>query len=127
MKNWKKWAAGICALSLCFTAVSLPAAAEGEEDIALISDTSEETPAADGTADENAGDGEAAAEEEATRSETQEEIEITAEQVTQYLQKKNSCDGITFYYRPEDYEDTISDEDVVDLLAQLLLHLLQLS
>ncbi len=119
MKNWKKWAAGICALSLCFTAVSLPAAAEGEEDIALISDTSEETPVADGTADETAGDGEAAAEEEATRSETQEEIEITAEQVTQYLQKKNSCDGITFYYRPEDYEDTISDEDVVDLLDDI--------
>ena len=90
--------------------VSLPAAAEGEEDIALIADTSEETPVADGTPDETAGDGEADAEEEATRTETQEEIEITAEQVTQYMQKKNSCDGITFYYRPEDYEDTISDE-----------------
>ena len=99
--------------------VSLPAAAEGEEDIALIADTSEETPVADGTPDETAGDGEADAEEEATRTETQEEIEITAEQVTQYMQKKNSCDGITFYYRPEDYEDTISDEDVVDLLDDI--------
>ena len=49
MKNWKKWAAGICALSLCMTAVSLPAAAEGEDDIALISDTSEDMPVADGT------------------------------------------------------------------------------
>ena len=119
MKNWKKWAAGLFALSLCLTSVSLPAAAEGEEDIALIADTSEETPVADGTPDETAGDGEADAEEEATRTETQEEIEITAEQVTQYMQKKNSCDGITFYYRPEDYEDTISDEDVVDLLDDI--------
>ena len=116
MKNWKKWAAGLFALSLCLTSVSLPAAAEGEEDIALIADTS---PVADGTPDETAGDGEADAEEEATRTETQEEIEITAEQVTQYMQKKNSCDGITFYYRPEDYEDTISDEDVVDLLDDI--------
>ena len=56
MKNWKKWAAGICALSLCMTAVSLPAAAEGEDDIALISDTSEEMPAADGTADADTAD-----------------------------------------------------------------------
>lgn len=117
MKNWKKWAAGICALSLCMTAVSLPAAAEGEDDIALISDTSEEMPAADGTADADTADD--TAEEEATRSESQEEIAITAEQVTQYMQKKNSCDGITFYYRPEDYEDTISDEDVVDLLDDI--------
>ena len=117
MKNWKKWAAGICALSLCMTAVSLPAAAEGEDDIALISDTSEEIPAADGTADADTADD--TAEEEATRSESQEEIAITAEQVTQYMQKKNSCDGITFYYRPEDYEDTISDEDVVDLLDDI--------
>ena len=97
MKNWKKWAAGICALSLCMTAVSLPAAAEGEDDIALISDTSEEMPAADGTADADTADDTA---EEATRSESLEEIAITAEQVTQYMQKKNSCDGITFYYRP---------------------------
>ena len=35
------------------------------------------------------------------------------------MQKKNSCDGITFYYRPEDYEDTISDEDVADLLDDI--------
>ena len=116
MKNWKKWAAGICALSLCMTAVSLPAAAEGEDDIALISDTSEEMPAADGTADADTADDTA---EEATRSESLEEIAITAEQVTQYMQKKNSCDGITFYYRPEDYEDTISDEDVADLLDDI--------
>jgi len=119
LKNWKKWAAGLFALSLCLTSVSLPAAAEGEEDIALIADTAEDMPVADGTPDETAGDGEADAEEEATRTETQEEIEITAEQVTQYMQKKNSCDGITFYYRPEDYEDTISDEDVVDLLDDI--------
>ena len=79
MKNWKKWAAGICALSLCMTAVSLPAAAEGEDDIALISDTSEEMPAADGTADADTADDTA---EEATRSESLEEIAITAEQVT---------------------------------------------
>lgn len=77
MKNWKKWAAGLFALSLCLTSVSLPAAAEGEEDIALIADTSEETPVADGTPEETAGDGEADAEEEATRTETQEELEIT--------------------------------------------------
>lgn len=114
MNNWKKWIAGVCALSLCLTATALPASAEGEEDIALISDTSEETPVVDG----EPADGEETAE-EATRSEAQEEITITAAQVTQYMEKKNSCDGITFYSRPEDYEDTISDEDVVDLLDDI--------
>ena len=114
MNNWKKWIAGVCALSLCLTATALPASAEGEEDIDLISDTSEETPVADG----EPADGEETAE-EATRSEAQEEITITAAQVTRYMEKKNACDGITFYSRPEDYEDTISDEDVVDLLDDI--------
>ena len=36
MNNWKKWIAGVCALSLCLTATALPASAEGEEDIDLI-------------------------------------------------------------------------------------------
>lgn len=109
MINWKKWVAGICALACCFSAVSLPATAEEEETV------TEDTASA-----EESADGETAAEtEEATREEAQEEIEITAEQVTQYMQKKNSCDGITFYYRTEDYEDTIADEDVVDLLDDI--------
>lgn len=73
----------MCALSLCLTATALPASAEGEEDIDLISDTSEETPVADG----EPADGEETAE-EATRSETQEEITITAAQVTRYMEKK---------------------------------------
>ena len=106
MRNWRKWAAGALALACCLSTASIPAFAEEEETAA------EETAAA--------GDStEAAAEEESSRTEAQEEIEITAEQVTAYMQKKNSCDGITFYYRPEDYEDTISDEDVVDLLDDI--------
>ena len=35
------------------------------------------------------------------------------------MEEKNSFEGITFYYRPEDYEDTIADEDVVDLLDDI--------
>ena len=91
MKNWKKWAAGLFALSLCLTSVSLPAAAEGEEDIALIADTSEETPVADGTPDETAGDGEADAEEEATRTETQEEIETQRANVEELKKALKDC------------------------------------
>lgn len=111
MLTWKKWAAVLAAMSLCLTAASFPVSAE-EEDVAA-----EET-AAEETAGDETGEGEAA-EEEATREEAREEIEITADQVTQYMEKKNSCDGITFYYRTEDYEDTIADEDVVDLLDDI--------
>lgn len=111
MLTWKKWVAVLAAMSLCLTAASFPVSAE-EEDVAA-----EET-AAEETAGDETGEGEAA-EEEATREEAREEIEITADQVTQYMEKKNSCDGITFYYRTEDYEDTIADEDVVDLLDDI--------
>lgn len=110
MRNWRKWAAGALALACCLSTASIPAFAEEEETAA------EETAAAGDAAGDST---EAAAEEESSRTEAQEEIEITAEQVTAYMQKKNSCDGITFYYRPEDYEDTISDEDVVDLLDDI--------
>lgn len=111
MLTWKKWVAVLAAMSLCLTAASFPVSAE-EEDVAA-----EET-AAEETAGDETGEGEAA-EEEATREEAREEIEITADQVSQYMEKKNSCDGITFYYRTEDYEDTIADEDVVDLLDDI--------
>lgn len=111
MLIWKKWAAVLAAMSLCLTAASFPVSAE-EEDTAAEETTAEET------AGDETGEGEAA-EEEATREEALEEIEITADQVTQYMEKKNSCDGITFYYRTEDYEDTIADEDVVDLLDDI--------
>ena len=108
MKRWKKWAA--LAITLCCLPISsLPAYADEE--------TSGDDPAQvqDADADTNAED----AEEEGTREEPVEEIEITADQVRQYMEEKNSFEGITFYYRPEDYEDTIADEDVVDLLDDI--------
>lgn len=108
MKNWRKWAAGILALTLCVPVASLSASAveEDADTEAVAEDT------ADGEAVEETA-------EEATREEAQEEIELTAEQVTTYMEQKNSCDGITFYYRTEDYKDTIADEDVVDLLKNV--------
>ncbi len=115
MKNWKKWAAGVCALTMCIsTASTLSAAAEEDpnEGIMLIDEEG-------GDPVENA-DGENT-EEEASREEAQEEIEITAEQVTKYMEKKNSCEGITFYYRTEDYEDVITNEDIVELLDKIAL------
>lgn len=109
MKNWKRWAAGLLALTMCLPGASLTAFAEGEED----ESTAEETTAEDS----QTADGEA--EEEASRAEAVEEIEITAEQVTKYMKKLNSCDGITFYLRSEEYKDEIDDEDVVDLLKNV--------
>lgn len=108
MKRWKKWAALAIALC-CLPISSLPAYADEE--------TSGDDPAQvqDADADTNAED----AEEEGTREEPVEEIEITADQVRRYMEEKNSFEGITFYYRPEDYEDTIADEDVVDLLDDI--------
>lgn len=105
MRTWKKWAAAFLALT-CLPVASLPAYAD--------EDSSTET-----TEIDTGTDTDAAAEEEGTREEATEEIEITAAQVTEYMQEKNSCEGITFYYRTEDYDETIADEDVVDLLDDI--------
>lgn len=112
MKNWKKWTAALCALSLCLTVGTLPAVADEETTESDSAATSEES-------SDEAAEGDAAEEEEANRAEATEDIEITAEQVTGSMDKLNSCDGITFYHRPEDYKDTITDEDLVDLLKKV--------
>jgi regulation of enolase protein 1 (concanavalin A-like superfamily) len=108
MNHWKKWAALLTACAMCLGTLALPASAL-EEDTAETSD-------AETLDSEEFGE---TTEEESTREEAQEEIEITPEQVTTYMTQKNTLDGITFYTRPEDYEDTISDEDVVDLLDDI--------
>ncbi len=107
MKNWRKWAAAFIALTLCLSSAPLTVFAEGEADEAAAEDTVTE-------------DGEnAEAEEEANRSEAVEEIEITAEQVIENMKKLNTCEGITFYLRSEDYKDEIADENIVDLLKHV--------
>lgn len=111
MKHWKKWTAGLCALVLCATGTSSLTIAADEAE-------TEADTAAEGSADTTSDDADEA-EEEANREEPQEEIEITPDQVTRYMEPKNSFEGITFYYRPEEYEDTIADEDVVDLLDNI--------
>lgn len=105
----KKLLAGLLAFCLCIPTANLTAFAENED----IADQTEET----GETSETGETGEDA--EEATRAEKQEEIEITPEQVKQYLQKLNSVEGMTFYKRSEDYKDEIQDEDVQDLLKHV--------
>lgn len=108
MKNWKKWITVFLALSLCLLAGPLPVFAEGEEEGVIAEETLD---SGDDSTEE--------AEEKANRKEAVEEIEITVQQVTAYMQKLNSCEGITFYLRSEDYKEEIDDEDVVDLLKHV--------
>lgn len=75
--------------------------------------------AAETDAEAGAEDAEASEEESKRRTEPTEEIEISAAQVEKYMKKLNSCEGITFYLRPEEYKDEIADEDVVDLLKKV--------
>lgn len=111
MYKYKKLFAGILAMTLCFSSMSVAQVYAEEEDTASeeVSDTAEDGSTEDGEE----------AEEEETREEDVEEIEVTADQVETYMTKLNSCDGITFYLRPEDYKDTITDEDVQDLLKHV--------
>ncbi len=103
MKNWKAALAILTALT-CLPAATLSAVADEADTEETVTD---ETTAEDTDT------------EEATREEETEEIEITAEQVQTYMDEMNSTEGMTFYYRPDDYEDTISDEDIVDLLDDI--------
>lgn len=105
--NWKRAIAGVLAVAMMTSMTAVTALAEEKA-------AAEETAAAETT--DTAADGEETA---AKREEPQEEIEITADQVKKYMQKRNSCDGITFYLRTEDYDETITDEDVVDLLDNI--------
>lgn len=107
LKKRKMFLAVLTAMC-CLTTATIPAVADDET--ADTKTTAEDT--TDTSTDEEAED-------EATRTEEVEEIEITADQVEQYMDEMNSAEGITFYYRPEDYEDTITDEDVVDLLDDI--------
>lgn len=106
-KNWKRIAAGLLAVTMMIPL----AAAE------VYADTETEETAAETEAETGTEDG--AEEEEKRRTEPVEEIEITAQQVEKYMTKLNSCEGITFYLRPEEYKDEIADEDVVDLLKKV--------
>ncbi len=80
----------------------------------------DETETTDTTAAQTeTGTEETASGDEARRTEAKEEIEITSKQVEQHMIRLNSCEGITFYLRPEEYKDEIADEDVVDLLKHI--------
>ncbi len=105
--NWKRIAAGLLAVTMMIPL----AAAEA------YADTADEGTAAETAAEETTT--EEGADEEKRRTEPTEEIEITAEQVEKHMIKLNSCEGITFYLRPEEYKDEIADEDVVDLLKNI--------
>jgi len=107
LKKRKMFLAVLTAMC-CLITATIPAVADDET--ADTETTAEDT--TDTSTDEEAED-------EATRTEEVEEIEITADQVEQYMDEMNSAEGITFYYRPEDYEDTITDENVVDLLDDI--------
>ena len=78
-----------------------------------------ETEAADTAAETDAEAASEGGEEESRRTEPEEEIEISAAQVKKHMKKLNSCEGITFYLRPEEYKDEITDEEVVDLLKKV--------
>ena len=108
-KNWKKCLAVLIALC-CLPVTAFSAAAD---------ETDTEEAVTDETTDESSADTDGETTDGSTREEETEEIEITADQVQTYMDEMNSTEGITFYYRPEDYEDTISDEDVVDLLDDI--------
>ncbi len=102
--------AGLLALTLLLPVTALEAYADTETE----TQTEE---AADAASDDGAA--EASAEDAKRRTEPTEEIEITAAQVEKHMIKLNSCEGITFYLRPEEYKDEIADEDVVDLLKKV--------
>ena len=106
--NWKKIAAGLLAVTMMIPLAAVPAYADNETEEA----------AADAAAETGTEEG-AEEEESKRRTEPVEEIEITAADVKKYMTKLNSCEGITFYLRPEEYKDEIADEDVVDLLKKI--------
>lgn len=87
--------------------------------IAALPAYADEDTTGEETVTETDADTDAESTQESTWEEATEEIEITAEQVTEYMQEKNTCEGIIFYYHTENYEDTITDEDVVDLLDDI--------
>ncbi len=108
--NWKRIAAGLLAVTMMIPLAAVPVYADEPE-----------TETADAAETETGAEGEETSEEttEKRREEPTEEIEITAKQVEKYMIKLNSCEGITFYLRPEEYKDEIADEDVVDLLKKI--------
>lgn len=108
--NYKKITAALLAVLMMIPLAATNAFADNGEEA--------ETETAD-TAAEVAEDGEEGAEEGKRRTEPVEEIEISAADVEKYMNKLNSCDGITFYLRPEEYKDEIPDKDVVDLLKKI--------
>lgn len=110
-KNWKRLAAGLLAVTMMIPLAAVEAYADTETEAA---DAAAETDAEAGAEGE-----ETAEEEEKRRTEPEEEIEITAAQVEKHMIKLNSCEGITFYLRPEEYKDEITDEEVADLLKNV--------
>ncbi len=103
---YKKITAGLLALLMMIPFASTEAFADNDTEAEAAAEGESE-----GTAEEES--------EGKRRTEPTEEIEITAADVEKYMVKLNSCEGITFYLRPEEYKDEIADEDVVDLLKKV--------